>query len=118
MVNQRLGNYLRAKRKAAGLSQRAVAALLGFESEAQVSRYERNKTVPSLVTALAYEVLFRTPVSELFPGVEETIHADIESKLHRLEAALEEANGERAVPIERILQWIKVRQHNNPTTNA
>ena len=68
MVTRRLPNYLRMYRKRAGFSQVEVARLLGTLDGAKVSRYERNTRVPTLKTALTYEAIFRTPVSELFAG--------------------------------------------------
>jgi len=73
----RLENYLRTYRKKAGLSQRDVAVLLGAEDSAQVSRYEKRRRLPSLETALAYEVILGASVSELFAGVKESIEKRI-----------------------------------------
>jgi transcriptional regulator with XRE-family HTH domain len=78
MAARRLPNYLRTYRKRSGLSQDEVASLLGCQSGAKVSRYERFARVPTLENALAYEALFGVPARELFAGVyqkvEETIH--------------------------------------------
>lgn len=71
---ERLPNYLRAHRKRAGFSQREVAFLLGCKYGGKLSRYERFLREPTLRTALACEVLFDTPVRELFAGAFE--HAE------------------------------------------
>lgn len=75
----RLPNYLRMHRKRMGLSQQDVAFLLGCRSGAKVSRYERFQREPTLRTAIACEVLFHTPVRELFAGV----YAEVERVVER-----------------------------------
>lgn len=64
-----LPNYLRSHRKRAGLTQDEMAFLLGRTNGKKVSRYECNQRRPRLETVLAYEILFRTPARDLFPGV-------------------------------------------------
>lgn len=65
----KLNNYLRTYRKRAGLSQEEMAFLLGCQSGAKVSRYERFSRQPTLQTAVAYEVIFGIPVRDLFAGL-------------------------------------------------
>ena len=69
MTSLQLPNYLLANRKRLALSQDEVAFLLGTNSGAQVCRNERFVREPSLETALAYEVIYKRSVSELFPGL-------------------------------------------------
>jgi len=69
MQNDKLDNYLRSHRKKLGLTQREVAFILGCQSGAKVSRYERLGRVPSLTTIFAYEALFQKPARELFAGI-------------------------------------------------
>ncbi len=64
-----LPNYLRTHRKRLGLSQRDVAFLLGSKDGAHVCRCERSAQTPNLRTLLAYEILFQTPIRELYDGV-------------------------------------------------
>jgi transcriptional regulator with XRE-family HTH domain len=91
MAARRLPNYLRTYRKRSGLSQDDVAFLLGCQSGAKVSRYERFARVPTLETALTYEALFGVPARELFAGVyqkvEETIHKRAQVLGEKLNAA-------------------------------
>lgn len=70
---KKLNNYLRAHRKSTGLSQREVAYLLGMKSGSQVSRHELFIRSPELETALAYQALYESPVSELFAGLYEKV---------------------------------------------
>ena len=75
MPHESLPNYLRMYRKRAGLSHRDVAVLLGVQSAAKISRYERFRREPTLQTAFAFSVIFAEPPTELFAGVyEDTRH--------------------------------------------
>jgi hypothetical protein len=50
---------------------------IGQVRDADICRHERSEQTPNLQTSLAYEILFRTPVRNLFSGV----HQDVEQKL-------------------------------------
>jgi transcriptional regulator with XRE-family HTH domain len=69
MVQQKLTNYLRTFRKRSGLLQSEIAFLLSSGSGCKVSRYERFVRVPNLQTAMAFEIIYGAPVSELFAGI-------------------------------------------------
>lgn len=69
----KLSNYLLSNRKRLGLSQDEVAFLLGTRSGAKTNRHERFVREPNLAAALAYQVIFQKPVSELFGGLYEKI---------------------------------------------
>lgn len=58
----RFPSYLRTHRRTWGLTQKELAFLLS-RSSASISSYERLDTHPGLEDALAYEVLFDTPVA-------------------------------------------------------
>jgi DNA-binding XRE family transcriptional regulator len=73
MTSPLLPNHLRPHRKSLALSQDEVAFLLGNQNGAQVCRYEQFDRVPSLETALAFEAMFKKSVSELFPGLYQTL---------------------------------------------
>jgi transcriptional regulator with XRE-family HTH domain len=79
MPTSRLPNYIRTYRKRACLTQEEVAFILGSKSSASVSRHERFKQTPDLQTLLAYEMLFRTPVRNLFSSA----HQEVEQKLRQ-----------------------------------
>ena len=64
-----LQNYLRTYRRRSRFSQEELALLLGSRSGTRVSRYERQVRKPTLETALAYEAIFRVPVSTIFAGL-------------------------------------------------
>lgn len=84
MASNRLPNYLRGHRNRLGLSQTEVALLLGAESGAKTCRYENFNRIPTLETALACEVIFKKPVSELFAGLYQQVGRKV-----RLRAARE-----------------------------
>ena len=88
MSSQRLDNYLRAHRKNSGLTQEEVAFLLGFDNANLVSRYEKQQRMPSVQTALAYEVIFGIPIAELFAGVQQKIVSDVEKRRSELSTRL------------------------------
>jgi DNA-binding XRE family transcriptional regulator len=77
MSSAKLPNYIRTHRKRSHLTQNDVAFLLGSKTSANICRHERLEQTPNLQTLLAYEILFRTPVRNLYGGV----HEDIELKL-------------------------------------
>jgi len=79
MPTSKLPNYIRTHRKRVCLTQEEVAFLLGSKSSANISRHERFKQTPDLQTLLAYEMLFRTPVRNLFSST----HQKVENKLRK-----------------------------------
>ena len=81
MTARPVGTYLRFLRKKSGLSQRALAEILGAVSESQVSRHERSSSLPTILAALSYQVVFQTPISEIFPGLYHAVEISIEERL-------------------------------------
>ena len=81
---KRLHNYLLTHRKRFGLTQAEVAFLMGCRHKTKVSDYEQRARRPVLETALAYEVVFGTPVRELFAGMFD----EVEVVTHRRARAL------------------------------
>ncbi len=113
----KLVNYLRAHRKTAGLSQSEVGAIIGYSDKNAVGRHELFRALPPFLMGIAYEVLFHTPVSELFPGVKETVEIAIERSLAGFETALSEqlgtSKGRKLVLIQRKLDWIKKHRRDS-----
>ena len=91
-MRRKLSQYLRIERKRAGLSQRDVAALLGVQTASKVSRYERDRRLPLLRTALAYEAILRKPVSDLFAGTFASARDAVQARAKHL-ATLERRAG-------------------------
>lgn len=88
MNHQAARNYLKAHRKKSGLSQEDMGKLLGYTDPGQISRHERSMSIPPLTIALAYEAIFREPISAIFIGMYEEIQREIENKLRQLETEL------------------------------
>ena len=74
-------NRLWIARKRAGLPQKGVATLLGHHSLSKVSEYECGRKLPGLRTALKLELIYQTPLAELFPGLHtELLHEIVSAK--------------------------------------
>ena len=72
-MNRHLDAYLRTFRRLAGLSQAELALLVGLRSNTTISRFEELKRVPTLPAALALELIFGAPSTDIFPGVLATV---------------------------------------------
>ena len=105
-------NYLRVSRRRSGLTQQELAEILGLISEWQISEHERSVGVPLFLTAVSYEIVFNVPISELFPGIYETVQTNIDSRLAELEARLHEssAKGRAAALVARKIEWLTMRR--------
>ena len=103
-----ISSYLRFHRKRAGLSQGEVADLIGYLTHAQVSKHERAENLPSLLIALGYQAIFCVPVSELFPGVYETVKLGVDQRLNALTNELQQSTvkGREAYSVARRLEWL------------
>jgi DNA-binding XRE family transcriptional regulator len=77
-------NLLALYRRRFGYSQKRVAHLLGHKSHAALSCYERGRTLPTLTTALKLEIILRTPIAFLFPGIHDTLRIEIRAEEGRL----------------------------------
>jgi hypothetical protein len=69
--------------------------------------------IPTLGIALAYEAIFRVPVSELFPELYRTIEPSVEARLAAMEAALRQksAKGRGSRAVAQKLEWVWSRKH-------
>jgi transcriptional regulator with XRE-family HTH domain len=113
MTFEQIANYLRSRRRKSGLSQRELAQILGYITADPVSQHERSVKIPALLIALSYEVVYRMPISELFPGIYRTVEARIEEQLADLEEELQQssAKGRQAAFIARKLEWLWERRN-------
>lgn len=105
MSAAKLPNYLRQHRKRLGFSEAEIAFLLGVKNGSQVSRYEYFHRVPSLRTALAYNVIFRTREPELFGGVYEDVARKVRQRAKRLLKRLQAKPANRST--ERKILWLR-----------
>ena len=108
-------NDIRIHRRRTGLSQRDIGEVLGYLSDGPVARHEDGRRLPSLKVAIGYELIFRVPVSEIFPGLRDEIGGAIEKQLAQLEEQLGEysAKDRNAMAIARKLTWLYERKTQN-----
>ena len=85
----RLPNYLRTYRKRCGLSQDDIAFLLGMGDSTQLGRYERFTSEPTIRAAIACEIIFKVPMTELFAGVFRLVQRQTAVRAARLLRRLE-----------------------------
>src|SRR5260370_1823978 len=96
MANQVTGNYIRAHRRRCGLSQRELGRLIGYTDDGQVARHERSKTIPGLLTALAYGIVFQIEVSSIFAGFQSSVAQAVQMNLEDFRPDLHnQADGRR-----------------------
>lgn len=76
-------------------TQQQVAEIIGYHSHTDVSRYEYGRRLPSLVTALKLEIVYRVPVAFLFPGLYRELKEQLREREERL---LLRRHGRRANP--------------------
>ena len=96
MPNTHLPNYIRTYRKRVRLTQEEIAFLLGLKSSAVICRHERFRQTPNLQTLLAYEILFRTPVRNLFSGVNHKVESKLKRRIRLLIQKLAELKQDRS----------------------
>jgi DNA-binding XRE family transcriptional regulator len=77
-------NFLRNHRRRAELSQDEVAFLLGSRSSTGVRHHEGSIHEPTLRTAMAYEVIFRASLKELFAPIYKKIEGDVIKRADKL----------------------------------
>lgn len=111
-MDEPVGNRVRIHRKNAALSQCELGKLLGYADDGQVSRHEQSSSLPTLLTALSYQVIFCVHVSELFGGLHEAVAQSVEARLAELEENLRQRNagGVRASATARKLEWLRERR--------
>ena len=73
-------NNLWIARKRAGLSQKAVARLLGHRSTSVISEYETGRLVPNLMNAFRLAAIYDWSLPALYPEHMRDAQAYIQSK--------------------------------------
>jgi DNA-binding XRE family transcriptional regulator len=110
--NEPLVNYVRIHRRRVGLSQRELGRVLGYGSEDAVARHERFRSLPPFLIGLGYEIVFQLPVSEIFPGLKQTLAFGIEQRLTEFETELrmQADTGSGNATVARKLEWLSERR--------
>jgi DNA-binding XRE family transcriptional regulator len=103
MTKEVIGNYLRAHRRRCGLSQRELGILVGYGHTHAISKHELSKSVPPLLVALAYEIVFEIPVGQLFTGFRSVVTQSVARNIQDLKADVQ--NKRRRSSPERT-QWL------------
>lgn len=82
-----------------------------------MSRHEGESTTPILLVAFGYQVIFRAPIEQLFPGIYEVVRQSIEDRLSEFEAELQQSavKGRKADMIARKLEWLWSRRNLDAT---
>ena len=91
-------NRLWQARGRANLEQKQVARLLGHTTCDQLSRYERGARMPGLRIAFKLEIIYRTPVSRLFPEQYQRCRAEIAADAERFNKSLPYETDEEPLP--------------------
>jgi transcriptional regulator with XRE-family HTH domain len=111
MPSLQLQHHLRANRKRLALSQEDVAFLLGAVDGAQVSKYEHFGRIPTLETALAYEVITKRSMSELFGGMYREAEEKVAERARALLERTGHLSGERAMRKREVLADLAGTSH-------
>lgn len=112
MKRETIACRLRTLRQRSGLTGDELAKALGSTSSVSLSRHERSATIPGLPTTIAYAIIFRASLAELFPGLYDIIEAGIEERLTALEKQLHQstAKGRAAAIVARKLEFLCERK--------
>jgi transcriptional regulator with XRE-family HTH domain len=107
-----MGTMIRYLRRKSGLTQREIEEILGTIGNRQVARHENARALPSFLTAIGYQIIFRASSAELFPGAYETVRLGVEERLVELQQRLQAktATGRNAAEIARKLVWLEERK--------
>ncbi len=84
-------------RKRVGLSQQEVAQLVGVSQDANVTKHELGRQLPSVRVLIAYEVVYGEPLAKLFAGLYEEVEACVQDRAKELLAEIED-KGEHPRP--------------------
>jgi transcriptional regulator with XRE-family HTH domain len=77
-------NRLWQVRKHLGYEQKQIINLLGHSVISQISRWETGQRLPSLRTALKFEILYKLPVRVLFQSSYEQAGEELTRRHHQL----------------------------------
>ncbi len=102
---RRQPHCLQRYRKRNGLTQEEMAFLLGCNTPAQVSQYERLRRQPSAATMLRCQAVFGEPVDKLFPVLSEQVEEETKTRARELADRI--GQGGRSASAKRKLEFLK-----------
>jgi len=114
-MENRLPNYIRAERRKTGLSQREIGLILGYVNEKSVSKHELHSSMPPLLIAIAYSVIFEKSAAHLFAGLQDGVASVVEKRIDDLEnhlLAQWDDGKDRSAATRHKLEWIKGRRRS------
>lgn len=85
MSHARIANRLWRSRKAAGLTQKQVAFLLGHKSTSQISRWERGRRVPRTIDLLKLSAIYHRLVNDLVWDLFDSLRHKVAKRQRMLE---------------------------------
>ena len=113
MTSSSVGTYLRFLRRKSGLSQRELARILGTVSASQISRHERSRILPSILTAFGYQVVFQKPASDIFPGLYHAVKAVVEERLGEFKRDLDNSTPKRQAALPALWDMERIREEED-----
>lgn len=105
-MSRRTNYELRSRRRRAGFGQRDLAALLGDKTTSRISRYEKNRRLPALEVALAYEAILGVPLATLFGDVFERVKASVRQEARFLLDSVPPGNARLAAQRKRSIEQL------------
>lgn len=108
-MEKRLARYLRPHRLRWRLTQEEVARLLGYADSSLVSRIENGIRAPSLLDALALQVVFGVTPIELFPAFFKDTEEAVLRRAKELYEELQDAPSKAALKKLELLEEISMR---------
>ena len=86
--------------------------ILGLRTGGRSSKHEFTRSLPSLLIAAAYEIVFCTPISQIFPGLYDVVGDAVERNLAELEEKLQQHDrkGTQAVATAHKLELVRKRR--------
>ncbi len=79
-----LDNYLRLHRRQWGFTQAELAFLFGYQTDAVVSRFERQERRITLTIAFASQLIFGAEPKDIFPALFEQVEDGVVRRMHEL----------------------------------
>ncbi len=96
-MTQRQPHCLQRYRKRNDLTQEEMAFLLGCNTPAQVSQYERLRRQPSGETMLRCQAIFGEPVDKLFPVLSDKVELETKKQARELRDKIGQGLGSASV---------------------
>jgi DNA-binding XRE family transcriptional regulator len=88
-------NKVRMLRRRLGVTQRELAAIIGHEGAAQISRLESGRRAPHFVEALKLELLLGLPTAEIFTRLTRSALREMIRAIERLNRQLLQSSCQR-----------------------